>query len=71
MIALHQINSAITKLREKQDLEPIDDALPEQPLRAFQLIRSIINPSDNQFPAACEKKRAETISKIETTERQS
>lgn len=44
LIALHQINSAITKLREKQGLTQIDDALPGEPLRAFQLIRNIISP---------------------------
>jgi hypothetical protein len=35
---------AITKLRERMELTPIDDALPGQPLRAFQLIRAIIDP---------------------------
>jgi hypothetical protein len=68
LIALHQINSAITKLREKQDLAPIDDALPGQPVCAFQLIRNIIDP--NQFPVTCGQKRAEAIGKIEK-ERQS
>jgi hypothetical protein len=57
LIALHQINSAITKLREKQNLAPIDDALPGEPLRAFQLIRNII---DNQFFATAEKPRPAT-----------
>ena len=47
-VALHEINQAIAKLRERADLAPIDDALPGQPLRAFQLIRKIIN----QFPAS-------------------
>jgi hypothetical protein len=28
LIALHEINQAITKLRECADLAPIDDALP-------------------------------------------
>jgi hypothetical protein len=44
LIALHQINVAITRLRERSGQEPIDDALPGEPLRAFQLIREIINP---------------------------
>lgn len=50
LIALHEINAAICKLREGQGLEPIDDALVElgQPLRAFQLIRNIVN----RFPAS-------------------
>jgi hypothetical protein len=44
LIALHEINRAITKLRERMGLDPIDDAMPGEPLRAFQLIRAIINP---------------------------
>ena len=41
-IVLHQINRAITALRERQGLAPIDDALPGKPLTAFQIIREII-----------------------------
>src|SRR5215471_21436253 len=33
LIALHEINQAITKLRECTNLAPIDDALPGEPLR--------------------------------------
>src|SRR5215813_6697298 len=58
MIALHEINTAITKLRVRAEQDPIDDALPGQPLRAFQLIHNIINPSNNQFPATCGERRA-------------
>lgn len=71
LIALHQINTAITKLRVRAEQDPIDDALPGQPLRAFQLIRNIINPSNNRFPATCGERRAEAIGKIENVERQS
>ena len=71
LVALHEINSAITRLREKQQLPPIDYALPGESLRAFQLIRNIINPSNTQFPAACGEKRAEAIGKSENMERQS
>ena len=48
LVALHEVNAAICKLRERLDQEPIDDALVElgEPLRAFQLIRNIMN----QFP---------------------
>jgi hypothetical protein len=49
LIALHEINSAICRLREKRGLEPIDDALPDQPLTAFQRIRKIIT----SFPQHC------------------
>src|SRR5262245_15530101 len=38
---LHEINAAITGLRERAGQVPIDDALPGEPLRAFQLIRAI------------------------------
>jgi hypothetical protein len=46
-IALFEINRAITALRERQKLPPINDALPGEPLTAFQIIREIIN----QLPA--------------------
>jgi hypothetical protein len=47
LVVLHEANVAICKLRERQGLEPIDDALPSESLRAFQLIRKIIT----EFPA--------------------
>jgi len=55
LVALHEINTAITRLRERMGQEPIDDALIElgQPLRAFQLIRNIVN----QFPASAGRPR--------------
>jgi hypothetical protein len=43
LIALHQINDAITKLRERKGLAPIDDAFPGEPLTAFQFIRNIMS----------------------------
>src|SRR5215831_5376953 len=43
LTVLHEANAAITKLREQQGLPPIDDALPGEPSRAFQIIREIIN----------------------------
>ena len=52
MTALHQINAAITRLRERLgNGTPINDALPGQPLTAFQLIRAIINPTSFPQPA--------------------
>jgi hypothetical protein len=47
LIALHEINTAVVRLRESQKRDPIDDALPGQPPNAFQVIRKIVN----QFPA--------------------
>jgi hypothetical protein len=41
-IALFEINRAITALHERQKLPPINDALPGEPLTAFQIIREII-----------------------------
>jgi hypothetical protein len=47
-VALHQINVAITKLRERTNpKEPISDSLDDECPNAFQLIRAIVN----QFPA--------------------
>jgi hypothetical protein len=48
LVTLHELNDAITRFREKRDQEPIDDALPDEPLRVFQVIRGIVM---NQFPA--------------------
>jgi hypothetical protein len=45
LIALHEINEAIVKLREREGLPPIDDALPGEPLTAFQRIRTTLNSS--------------------------
>jgi hypothetical protein len=52
LIALHEINEAIVRLRESQKLDPIDDALWHEPPRAFQVIRAIVA---NEFPAPREK----------------
>jgi hypothetical protein len=49
LTTLHELNVAITRFREKRGQEPIDDALPDEPLRVFQLIRGIVM---NQFPAS-------------------
>src|SRR5262245_22903270 len=43
MVALHEINVAITALRKCLDERtPIDDPLPGQPASAFQIIKSIM-----------------------------
>src|SRR5262245_45582710 len=41
-IALFEINRAVTALRERQKIPPINDALPGEPLTAFQIIRQMI-----------------------------
>jgi hypothetical protein len=45
LIALHEINAATARLRERQGLAPFEDALPGQPLTLFQIARAILNPS--------------------------
>jgi hypothetical protein len=42
-VALHEISTAITKLREKRGLKPFDDPLPGAPANAFQIIKSILS----------------------------
>ena len=44
LIALHEINQAIMRLRERNGLPPIDDALPGERPTAFQLI-----PHNHEF----------------------
>jgi hypothetical protein len=58
LTVLHEINVAITRFREKRGEEPIDDALPGEPLRVFQVIRGIVM---NQFPADAGETRPELI----------
>jgi hypothetical protein len=43
LIVLHEINVAITWLRERQGLEPIDDPLPGQPDNAFRIIKKLFD----------------------------
>jgi hypothetical protein len=58
LVTLHELNDAITRFREKRDQEPIDDALPGEPLRVFQVIRGIVM---NQFPASAGESPPELI----------
>jgi hypothetical protein len=41
---LHEINKAITALRERNELPPFDDGLPGARSNAFQIIRSTLFP---------------------------
>src|SRR5215468_4087226 len=56
-IALHQINVAITALRESNGLLPFDDALPGARPNTFEIVRKIITG----FPQHC----AEATSKLD------
>ena len=58
LTVLHEINVAITRFREKRGEEPIDDALPGEPLRVFQVIRGIVM---NQFPTSAGESPPELI----------
>jgi hypothetical protein len=41
---LHLINSAITRMREKNNMPAIDDPLPDQRVNAFLLIKETLFP---------------------------
>jgi hypothetical protein len=56
-VALHQINNAITKLRECNGLMGIDDPVPGAPENAFRIIRKIMT---NFPPPAGKPTRAST-----------
>jgi hypothetical protein len=51
LIVLHEINAAITRLRTRNGMEPIADALPGERDHVFQAIRLMIIPPEGK-PAA-------------------
>jgi hypothetical protein len=51
LVVLHEINEAITRLRERAGLAPIDDALPGQRLNAFLRIREHLFPQKAESAA--------------------
>jgi hypothetical protein len=51
LTVLHQINTAIPKLREKSGMEPIDDPLPGQPDNASRIIKRLFE----SFPPSAGK----------------
>jgi hypothetical protein len=46
LTVLHELNTTITKFREKRGLEPIDDALPGDPDTPFRTIKAMLFPSN-------------------------
>jgi hypothetical protein len=46
-VLLHEINTAITKLRERRGLAPIDDALPHERTTGFLIIRELLGAHGN------------------------
>jgi hypothetical protein len=53
---LHTINDAITRLRERSGLAPIDDALPDQRESAFLLIKETLFPQYAESSPECSGK---------------
>jgi hypothetical protein len=51
LVVLHEINAAITRLRTRNGMEPIADALPGERDHVFQAIRLMIIPPEGK-PAA-------------------
>src|SRR6516162_7197304 len=51
LVVLHELNTAITKFREKRGLPPLDDSLGNAPPNAFQIIRKILT----EFPASLQE----------------
>jgi hypothetical protein len=47
-LILHEVNTAITKLREKSGMEPIDDPLPGQPDNAYRIIKALFESFPSQ-----------------------
>jgi hypothetical protein len=47
LTVLHELNTAITKLREKRGLDPINDPLPGEPDNAFRIVKKLF-----EFPAS-------------------
>jgi hypothetical protein len=45
LTVLHEINTAITKLRGRNGLSPFDDGFPGDPPNVFQTIRTILIPA--------------------------
>jgi hypothetical protein len=46
LTVLHEINTAITKLRERSGQEPLDDGFPGDCPNVFQTIRTILIPAE-------------------------
>jgi len=64
LVVLHELNRSITKFRESQKLDPIDDPVDDDaPPNAFQVIRGILlsqsfpqsRESPSEHPTKCKK----------------
>jgi hypothetical protein len=47
-VALHEIDSAITRVRAQTGLPVFDDALPHQPSNGFLIIRALLRDGDGE-----------------------
>ena len=52
LTVLHEINTAITKMRERNGLSPFDDGFPGDRPNVFQTIRTILIPAEAAPPGA-------------------
>jgi hypothetical protein len=50
LVVLHEVNTAITRLRERNSLDGISDPLPGQPESAFRLIKAILSNDKPSHP---------------------
>ena len=49
LVVVYELNTAITAIREKHGLPPIDDGLPSEPDTPYRAIRAIVlTPSPHQ-----------------------
>ena len=51
LIALHEINTAITRLRERNGMSPFDDGFPGDRLNVLQTVRLILIPALGAAPS--------------------
>jgi hypothetical protein len=47
LTVLHEINSAVTKLRERNGMSPFDDGVPGERENVFRIIRGIVTGYDS------------------------
>ena len=54
LTVLHEINTSITALRVKRDLEPIDDPLPGEPEGPFRQLKAMLFPPPQRAPTGAQ-----------------
>jgi hypothetical protein len=66
LVVVHELNTAITKYREKRGAEPLDDNLPGQPETPFRTIRALVLTASPPSRAPAEAKLGPNIRQQET-----